>query len=67
MDANNIDVEKYGILSLYYNGTAFGDHEIMAITLLQNTLVDSFNKYGPLLPENQLRIFFQLVSALFYF
>lgn len=66
LEANNENVEKFGIPVLYYNGYLKG-YPIMAITLLQHTLVEGYQIYGQLTPESQLQIYYQLVSTFIFF
>lgn len=58
------EVEVYGIPGIYYNGTLNNHYPIMAMTLLDQDLSEL--NYFRLLAENQIRIFYQLVSAIIY-
>lgn len=61
-DKENIEgPEEYGIPALFYDGY-FGRFPIMAITLMDYSFIDKYVEGGPLQSENQLRVFYQLVS-----
>lgn len=59
----NETVEKMGIATLYYKGKFKNKYPILAVTLCDESLNDKIIKVKYFLPENILRMTYQMVSV----
>lgn len=61
----NPAVEKEGIVTIYHKGKLRKKYSFIAMTLCGESMFDIYMRYGRYLPENILRIYYQLVSTAF--